>query len=585
MSFTVRFRPEKRSWRGAAPTPLGIAAAECGILLEQPCGGKAICGKCRVRALDGVPASDADRRVLGRVEADAGWRLACAVVVDGDATLEVPATTRTTAHKSFGDDGLFRDGIEAALPGGRWGIALDVGSTTLAAALVALDTGVVAASASTLNPQTHYGGDVVSRIAFARERAEGGAVLHRVLASACDALVGECLSAEGVGRDELAGVAVVGNPTMTHTLLGLDLAGLGVAPFQGTRYEVWNGTARELGLQLADDVAAYILPGVRSHVGADAVAAIVATAMDRVDAPTLLIDLGTNSEVVLATPDGILCTSASAGPAFEGANIHHGMRAVPGAIERLRVARGGELRIDTVAADTPVGLCGSGLIDAAAELVRAGVIEPSGRLRSARELAWLPGPLRERVVDAPDGGRAVRLAGTTERPVLLTARDVRELQLVKGSIAAAVRLLLDHAGLAEHDIGEVLVAGAFGSHLHVASARAIGLVPHLSSDRVRPVGNAAGAGARLALVDRRARERAERVATDATFIELADRPDYQAAFVEALPFPDPFAFHAAPPPGKAQGKTARQASTPGQPPTEGQPPTPGQASTRGQEES
>lgn len=572
MSFTVRFRPEKRSWRGAEPTPLGIAAAECGILLEQPCGGKTICGKCRIRALDGVPASDADRRVLGDAEAEQGWRLGCAVVVDGDATVEVPATTRATAHKSFGDDGLFRDGIETALPGGRWGIALDVGSTTLAAALVALDTGAVAASASTLNPQTHYGGDVVSRIAFARERAEGGEVLHRVLAAACDALVGECLRAGRVARRELAGIAVVGNPTMTHTLLGLDVIGLGVAPFQGARYEAWTGPARELGLELPDDVAAYILPGVRSHVGADAVAAMVATCLDRVQVPTLLIDLGTNSEVVLATPGGILCASASAGPAFEGANIHHGMRAVPGAIAWLRVAREGELRMDTVAADTPVGLCGSGLIDAAAELVRAGVIEPSGRVRAPQELeGWLPAALRERVVDAPDGGRAVRLAGTPERPVLLTARDVRELQLVKGSIAAAVRLLLDHAELPEHDIGEVLVAGAFGSHIHMASARAIGLVPHLPLDRVRSVGNAAGAGARLALVDRRARERAEHVAATAAFVELADRPDYQAAFIEALPFPDPFA---APAPalstrGQAQGQEATrgqgQAERPGEP--------------------
>ncbi len=534
MRHTVRFLPEKRIWRGQETVPLGVAAAEAGILLEQPCGGKGICGRCRVRA--DVAPDPADVRVLGAEEVEAGWRLGCRMTAEGDVSVEVPPGTRTVAHKSFGDDGLFRD-IEPAYPGG-WGVALDVGSTTLAAALVALDTGAVAASASTLNPQTHFGGDVMSRIAFAREREEGGETLRRVLATALDALTGSCLETARVGRDEVAGVVVVGNPTMTHSLLGLDLRGLGVAPYQGVRYDAWTGTARELGLELPA-AEAHVLPGVRSHVGADAVAAVVAAGLDRAEAPTLLIDLGTNSEVVLSAPEGLLCTSASAGPAFEGATIHHGMRAVPGAIERLQVAADGTARVETVGGEAPVGLCGSGLIDAVAELVRVGVVEVSGRVRTPDELeGWCAADLCRSVQAAPDAGRAVRLAGRGDRAVLLTARDIRELQLVKGSIAAAVSLLLGEAGLEAESLDEVLIAGAFGSHIHVASARAIGLVPPLASGRVRPVGNAAGAGARLALVDRRARQRVEEAAARASFVELAERPDYQVAFVEALPFPE-----------------------------------------------
>jgi uncharacterized 2Fe-2S/4Fe-4S cluster protein (DUF4445 family) len=280
-------------------------------------------------------------------------------------------------------------------------------------------------------------------------------------------------------------------------------------------------------------------PAVQSHVGADAVGAAVAAGLDRTERPRLLVDLGTNSEVILAWQDGVLCTSASAGPAFEGATLHHGMRAVPGAVDRVRIDPDGAVQATTIAAEPAVGICGSGLVDAVAELLRAGVLEPSGRMRAREELAWLPSRLMERVEDSPELGRSVRLAGGDRRPVLLTGRDVRELQLVKGSIAAAVRLLLAEAGIHLDALDEVLVAGAFGNFVHPASARAIGLVPSVPPQRLRFVGNAAGAGARMLLVDRRARERADALATRARFVELGSRADYQDAFVDALPFPEP----------------------------------------------
>ncbi|MEJ2187083.1 MAG: ASKHA domain-containing protein [Gemmatimonadota bacterium] len=539
MAFVVRFLPESRSWRGDEATPLAIAAAGCGLLVEQPCGAKAVCGRCRVRSVDGaLPATPEDRRLLGD-DVDDGWRLACRAVLASDAVVEVPQATRAVAHKTFGDDGLFRAGFDRALAAGRWGIALDVGSTTLAAALVDLDTGAVQASASTLNPQVHYGGDVVSRIAFARRRRDGGEELHRVLALALDALIGECLAAAAVERGELAGVAAVGNPTMAHTLLGLDVSGLGVAPFEGVQYDAWSGHLSAASLGRDADAELYVGPAVQSHVGADAVAGALAAGLDRSQRPRLLVDLGTNSEVILAWRDGVLCTSASAGPAFEGATLHHGMRAVPGAVDRVRVEPDGTIQTTTIGAGRPVGICGSGLVDAVAELLRVGVLEPSGRMRPRDELGWLPPPLVQRVDESRELGRFLHLAGDGGRPVLLTGRDVRELQLVKGSIAAAIRLLLDEAGLGFDALEEILVAGAFGNFVRPTSARAIGLVPSVPSHRLRFVGNAAGAGARMLLVDRAARERADALAGRARFVELGSRPDYQDAFVEALPFPEP----------------------------------------------
>jgi len=538
--ITVRFLPENRVWRGEGPAELFLAAATCDILVEQPCGSKTVCGKCRVRVLEGdLPPGPADLRLLGPEATAAGWRLGCRLLLYTDATIEIPPAARAVAAKSFGDEGPLLDPPGDA-PG--YGLAIDVGSTTLAVALVELAGGAVLATASQLNPQVRWGGDVISRIHWAQENPARARELHDVLLRALDDLAGRCLAAAGVERAQLRDVAAVGNPTMLHTLLGLDPTPLGQAPYEGVLHGAWRGAARALGLDLPETATAYVLPGVRSHVGADTVAALLAAGIDHTERPRLLIDLGTNSEVVLGCRDFLLCTSTSAGPAFEGAGIHQGMRAAPGAIDQLRIRPTGSIMVRTIGGEDAVGVCGSGLIDAVAELVRAGVVEPSGRLRPAAELSGkVPARLLERLVEAPTGERAVWLAGPADRRVLLTAGDIRQLQLVKGSIAAGVRTLLDQAGLCEQDLDEVLIAGAFGNYLRKESAQAIGLVPRIDPERVRFVGNAAGAGARLALVSPQARERAERLACHATFVELADHPGYHDAFVAAMAFPPPAA--------------------------------------------
>ena len=539
MSYTVCFVPEARTWHGEESVDLAFAAASCGILIEQPCGSRTSCGKCRVRVVEGVvPARPEDVRLLGADAVAGGWRLGCQLQLDRTTTIEIPPASRCTAPKSFGDDFLPGDAGDFPLhAAGDLGLAVDVGSTTLAVGLISLHHGTVLTTASALNPQVTFGSDVLSRIAFAQSNPGGVHDLHDTLASALNALIGRTIYAAGAHADDVKEVVVVGNPTMLHTLRSLDPAPLGQAPYRSHFESGWQGAASALGLQLADSTVAYLPPSVRCHVGADAVAAIIATGLHRVERPTVLIDIGTNSEIALGCDGRVLCTSASAGPAFEGANILHGMRGVPGAIEEVRVRPGGSILVRTIGGETPRGICGSGLIDAAAELLRAGVLEPSGRMLCASQLTSIPVRLRERIVDTLDLGAAVWLAGPPQHPIMLTATDIRQLQLAKASIAAGIRVLLEKASLTVHDLDGVLLAGAFGNYLRKDSAQAIGLVPPIDPERVHFVGNAAGVGARHMLMDRRARERAEDVAARAQYIELAGLAEYSSAFVDEMTFP------------------------------------------------
>ncbi len=612
MPIAVTFLPERRTVTLEEPADLALAASRADIWLEQPCGARATCGKCRVRLSAGeAPETDADRRVLPAGDRAHGWRLGCQLQVAAACTVEVPQASRAVPPKSFGPITLAppamrpvvrRAIIDAPRPdlarplalldlvaaglagatGGRvplrapvhvlhelpalaaahprlaailcgrdllhveaagtpdaplLGVAVDLGSTTLAAALVDLAGGRVLATAARLNPQARHGADVISRIHFANERPGGLGVLHEEIAGAGAALIEELLAGAAARADRIFAIACAGNATMTHTAVGAPIGSLGEAPYTGVFTQEWQLPARALRWPAHPEAQVRFLPMVGRHVGGDTVAAAIACDLDRGERWRLLVDLGTNAEVVLAGRGRILATSTAAGPAFEGATIACGMRAVPGAIDMVRVMGDGRIACGTIAGTTPAGLCGSGLVDAVAELLRAGVIAPSGYLRGQEECAalGLPSRLIGQVATDAAGQRIVRL---TDR-VHLGAGDVRQLQLVKGSTAAGIALLLRHAGLDPRELDEILLAGAFGSFLRKASALAIGLVPAIDPERVRFVGNAAGAGVRLALVDARARRRAAHLARDAEYVELAGRPDYETAFCDAIPFPDP----------------------------------------------
>lgn len=543
--FRIRFMPDDRSTVTDGPIDLFLAAAQCDIWTEQPCGARTVCARCRVRLTRGdAPVTRADARLLSAAELGDGWRLGCQLTLAGDVTIEVPPHTRSTAAKSFGDERLFTDGIvpnDEALIGepvlssdAAFGVAVDIGTTSLAAALVHLATGRVAGTISRVNPQVRFGADVISRIRFAQERADGNAQLHAAVAEAIGTMIADLEAQAAIPAQSVVAVACAGNATMTHAALGADVTPLGQAPYAGLFTEEQRVPARRFEWPTHPDSVAWLLPMVGHHVGGDTVAAILANGIDQAADWQLLIDLGTNTEVVLGRRDHLIATSTAAGPAFEGANIAHGMRAGPGAIDRVRVLGDGRLVTGTVANQPPKGICGSGLIDAAAELHRAGVIATSGYLRSRAECeaAGVPSRLWERIAEPPAAPRQVVLDGG----IALTAQDVRQLQLVKGSIAAGVALVMQHAGIALEDLDGVHIAGTFGSFVRKLSAQAIGLVPAVDPERVHFVGNAAGVGARMALVDARARQRTRDIAASCRYFELAGHDDYQDAFVAAIPF-------------------------------------------------
>ena len=547
-SFEIRFTPDGRSCTATGPTPLFMAAASCGIVLEQPCGSQGTCGNCRVRVLSGdVLPSAEDLDLLSGDELRGGWRLACRIVVAGDATIEIPPSVRSLGGKSFGGelalDEMRQPVPTAAVEAGRpaLGLAADIGSTSLAAALVDLRDGSVVASDATLNPQVMYGADVISRIHYTVAEPDGLARLTGAVREGLRDLVERLTRAAGVRGRDVVVAALAGNPTMVQTWAGVPVASLGTAPYLGAWSGEFHTRAGEVSLHIHPDAPVYVFPVVRSHVGSDAVAAAVACGLDGIDQPTLLIDLGTNTEVMLAAGGRFLATSAAAGPAFEGATITHGMRAAPGAIDAVSVAPDGRLVCNTIGNGPARGVCGSGLIDAVAELLGAGAISPAGHLRppSAGDPPLAPGvAARMTVIDGQNACvLADKAAAHAGRAVVLTAKDVRQLQLVKGSILAAATILCRHLGFEPDTLDTVLIAGAFGNTIRKASAIGIGLVPAIDPERVRFVGNAAGVGTRVAVCDGRIRERARALAARSEYVELGNHPDYQDLFLSLLAFP------------------------------------------------
>jgi uncharacterized 2Fe-2S/4Fe-4S cluster protein (DUF4445 family) len=537
VSFQIRFLPENRRLLAEHPLDVFLAASRCDIWVEQPCGARTTCGRCRVRVMTGdAPVTDADRRLIAPSDLEAGWRLACQMTLAASCDLEVPPSSRAVLPKSFGDAGPL-PGLRSAAPTGACGVAIDIGSTTLAAALVDLRDGSIKATTSRLNPQVRFGPDVISRIHFASEHDAGTRALHDVLVHGLGEMIRELLDASGTRPEDVVRVTAAGNATMTHTAAGVDTTALGQAPFLGHFTREWRGLGAQFGWPVHPRARVRLMPMVGHHVGGDTVAGILACDIDRAEGWHLLVDLGTNAEVVIGRRGHVAATSTAAGPAFEGANVSCGMRAAPGAIDAVRVYADGRMAVGTIANQAAQGLCGSGLVDAVAELLRAGVIAPSGYLRRPDECDALgvPPPLIERLGRHESGERTVALA----EGVTLSAGDIRQLQLVKGSISAGITLMLDHLGLAMDDLEAVHVAGMFGAFLRKASMLALGLVPDIDPERVRFVGNAAGAGARLALADPHARRRAIRIGREAEYIELAGHPAYEDAFCAAIPFPEP----------------------------------------------
>ncbi len=439
--------------------------------------------------------------------------------------------------------------IIAVWPGFRervYGIAVDVGSTTIAAHLCDLSSGEVVAAAGAMNPQIRYGEDLMSRVSYVMMTPGGDKEMTDTVRAAINDLVTEVARQVGIGRDEILEATFVGNPIMHHLLLGISPVELGGAPFALATDAALTLWATEIDLAIHRNARIYVLPCIAGHVGADAAGVVLAERPDLSDEVTLLVDVGTNAEIVLGNHKRLLACSSPTGPAFEGAQISCGQRAAPGAIERVRIDRetleprlkviGCDLWSDepgfaaATAATGVTGICGSGIIEVVAELYLAGVIRHDG---------VIDGGLAPRNARIRPDGRTFAYdlhRGTDGRtPLSITQNDVRAIQLAKAALYAGVRLLMERLHVERVD--RIRLAGAFGSHIDVKYAMVLGMIPDCALDAVSSAGNAAGTGARIALLDRRARNLVEELVRRIEKIETAIEPRFQEFFVEAMAIP------------------------------------------------
>jgi len=420
--------------------------------------------------------------------------------------------------------------IVAVAPNGSrlLGLAVDLGTTKLAAYLLDLETGETLARAGAMNPQIAYGEDVMSRIAHANTGPSARAALQDLVVEALNRLASELCNE--IDRDPTAIVdcVVVGNTAMHHLFAGLPVRQLGEAPYVAACSGALEVHAADVGLRLATGATLYLPPLIAGFVGADHTAMLVATGVVETGKTVLALDIGTNTEISLAFGGRLWTCSTASGPAFEGAHISNGMRAAPGAIERVHYGDG-HFHVQTVDSRPPVGLCGSGILDAVAEALSAGIIDARGRLISSHPL-----------VASENGDAACVLVPAAEtghsHDIVFTRADVGEIQLAKGAIRAGTELLLAAAEIEVEALDAVIVAGAFGTYLDLRSAIRVGLLPHLPQDRFRQVGNAAGTGARQLLVSVPGRGAAARLAGRAQYIELTTHPAFADRFVEAMRF-------------------------------------------------
>jgi uncharacterized 2Fe-2S/4Fe-4S cluster protein (DUF4445 family) len=412
------------------------------------------------------------------------------------------------------------------------GLAVDLGTTKVAAFLVDLETGATLASEAAMNPQVPYGEDVMSRLNYGEASEAQRERMQELLIACVNDLLSDLLSRTGFDARQVEQVVIVGNSAMHHQILKLPAKTLVKSPYAPTFRSPVEVFARDMGLKGAPGATVYFAPLIAGFVGGDHVAMIMASRILDKEGVTLGLDIGTNTEIVLAKDGRMTCCSCASGPAFEGAHIRHGMRAVEGAVNRaLWNVSTGRLDYETIGNCPALGFCGSGVIDAIAGLVQAGIISRTG-LMDRSHPGVTPGANGKNpeyvVVPQADSG--------TERDITLTQRDVVGIQLAKAAIQAGTRILLSHGSLTEQDIDRVVIAGAFGSGINVESAMSIGLLPNLPVNRFSNVGNAAGAGARIFLLSGPARQAAERMAREIEYVELAAHPDFASTFAASLEF-------------------------------------------------
>lgn len=553
-SFTVVFQPDGKRGRFQRDTSLLSAARSLGVDINSICGGAGACGKCIIHVTSGKISKprESDEKFIDKQSLIVGFRLACMLGVEDDLIVTVPKESRTgtqrlqtegletkvmlsplVTRRDLGDmsevlyDGELVRRITSSDP--ILGFAVDVGSTKLAGYLMDLKNGETLSIVNNMNPQIPYGEDIISRIASAIQSQENNKLLHEILVEGVRELLWEACGESGNSLDNVYDIVLVGNTAMQHFILGIDPRPISHSPFMPDNLEHKDLPPKTLKLGTYAHV--HILPLIAGFVGADCVAASLATGIYKSEHMSFLMDIGTNTEIIVGKKAHLVACSCASGPAFEGAHIKCGMRAASGAIEGVWIDDDLEPKIKVIDDIKPVGICGSGLIDLMSEMLKAGIIDSSGRFMEVDTprlninsgmieyvVAW------KNEVDARDD-------------ISITQKDVRELQKGKAAIFSGSYIAMKQLGLKPSNFEHIYIAGAFGTYINRESAVNIGMLPEFNLLNVEQVGNAAGTGARMALLSKEVRREAQYIGDKVEYIELATHPDYNQAYLDALMLP------------------------------------------------
>ena len=603
----ITFLPEGRKVISSPPASLKEAILKSKADFLFPCGGKGICGKCKVKIKGKAnPPTQKEKENLSFKELKQGYRLACQVILQNSAEVEIPTSSlistlqilTVNSKESFkikpsvkkiylpltpptlkdqipdvsrikkelekmGLKGLKMDiDVVKKVPfilrksdfkvtavvdnkeiitlakgdtrGKNFGVALDVGTTTLVGGLIDLDTGEKVSTAALINPQNVHGYDVISRISYIQQKkSKGLKELQKRVVAGINEVIDMLVKKSKVKRDNIYQLTLAGNTVMQHLLAGINPLNLALYPYVPVLQDAIYIKSSTLGIKINPSATTYIFPSIASFVGGDTVGLILSTGLHRMrNKIRLAVDIGTNGEIVLSCKGGLVATSTAAGPAFEGVKISQGMLARKGAIEKVRLKEG-EVSVGVVGNGEAEGICGSGLIDAVSELYREGIIDESGRIKPLKEQRKL---WRDRIIEER-GESKFLLAEVKRKPsIFITQRDIREFQIAKAAISTGIKVLLKASGIEKDRVEELLIAGGFGSYINVQNAYRVGLFPVFPQAKVKIVGNAALMGAIKALLSEDSRQEAEKIPSLVRCIELATRSDFQDILLESIPF-------------------------------------------------